>query len=187
MRFFLLLVPLFNSFSRSFSKSVKRPTTTSLKHYKITGVGIKASTTTIVSSNDNHRFQIKTDLPKIQGGENEAAQPVELFLASLIGCEQATAMFVARQMQPRVIINKIEFEVEAFRDNQGALMLPFGTDTDSVRPVSRLMRIYGRAIVYTDGSQKDIDFIEKEVLKRCPIANMVQLSGCEIDIDWVKG
>jgi hypothetical protein len=39
----------------------------------------------------------------------------------LSGCEQATAMFVARQMTPRMTIEKIEFDVKAVRDQNGIL------------------------------------------------------------------
>ena len=35
------------------------------------------------------------------GGANLAPQPVELFLAALVGCKTATAHFVARQLWPR--------------------------------------------------------------------------------------
>ena len=53
-----------------------------------------------------------------QGGSDAAAQPVETLLAALIGCEQATAAFVARHMQPRMDLLKIEFNYCAERDNR---------------------------------------------------------------------
>lgn len=59
-----------------------------------------------------------------QGGSDAAAQPVETLLAALIGCEQATAAFVARHMQPRMDLMRIDFIYYAERDNRGAVALP---------------------------------------------------------------
>ncbi|ETV84032.1 hypothetical protein H257_03387 [Aphanomyces astaci] len=127
---------------------------------------------------------ISTDIPKAMGGTNTAPQPVELFLASLCGCELATAQFVARHMKPRISIDKIEFHVEASRDKQGALHLPLGDDSGA--PVARLDRIWGQALVYTSASQDEVDKLAAEVKTRCPIANMAVLSGCILDIQWLR-
>ena len=43
------------------------------------------------------------------GGANLAPQPVETLLAALIGCTQATALFVGRQLG--VVIDKMEFDI----------------------------------------------------------------------------
>ena len=72
---------------------------------------------------------IQTDVPIKMGGKNEAPQPVELLLAAFIGCTQATALFVGRQMKPdRIILDKMEFDIQAVRDEQGALSLPIDQD-----------------------------------------------------------
>ncbi len=76
-----------------------------------------------------------TDLPLAAGGCDEAAQPVEMLIASLLGCKAATARFVARHLWPRAHngIDAIEFiDVEAARDDRGALHLPI----DQEAPVS---------------------------------------------------
>ena len=70
----------------------------------------------------NTGHTIETDVPKSMGGNDNAPQPVETLLAAWMGCTQATALFVGRNMNPRVYIDKIEFDsIEAYRDERGAL------------------------------------------------------------------
>ena len=62
--------------------------------------------------------------PEEDGGADEHPQPVELLVAALIGCEQATAAFVARHMTPRLALAGLTFEYVARRDERGATSLP---------------------------------------------------------------
>lgn len=143
------------------------------------------------------------------GGQDEAPQPVELLLGSWMGCTQATASFVARQLlleKDRLVKSepgtrrprrpnrevRLEFDnIQAFRDERGALELPI-SKTPEVP--SRLQRITGTirvAIVDMDETIYNLDAEELFVLKeqteaRCPIANMMLASGCDIDVDWVQ-
>ena len=50
--------------------------------------------------------------------------------------------------------------------------------------VSRLQKIWGTATVHggLDGGQ--VDTLAELVKERCPVANMVVASGCEVDIVW---
>ena len=61
------------------------------KVYELTARGEACACTTRV-----RQHTIRTDTPKLSGGADAAAQPVELLLAALVGCETATAHFVAR-------------------------------------------------------------------------------------------
>jgi uncharacterized OsmC-like protein len=150
------------------------------KTYFLNGSGVGTQTTMTVNGKTT-----MTDLPRYMGGLDKGMQPVELFLTSLCGCEQATALFIARNMKPRVKIEKIDFEVNGKRDDKGAITLPLDIATDKLPP-AMLTRIWGTAIVHTDASQVDIDFIAKEVKRRCPVANMVIASGCQLDISFKK-
>lgn len=169
---------------------------------------------------------IITDVPKLMGGKNEGPQPVEMLLASLCGCELVTAQFIARNMKPRVVIDQIDFDVYACRDQRGAIgaihSLPIQftdrsggngdhdnnhndrnhnnrndkesfditisttTTTTTPLPPSRLERIWGTAIVHTTASSEEVALIADEVKRRCPIANMVMLSGCKLEIEFIK-
>lgn len=131
------------------------------------------------SSGDN---TICTDVPISMGGEASASEPVEVFLAALCGCEQVTAIFIARHLKPQVVIDRIDFEVKASRNPLGAIKLPL----DGPLLPSRLEKIWGTALVHTSAPQEQVDSIEREVKRRCPLANMVHLSGCELDIKFIK-
>ena len=70
----------------------------------------------------------QTDVPRAMGGKDAAPQPVELLLAALVGCEQATAAYVCRHLSRRVRLDSIDFRYEAERDPRGALHLPLAED-----------------------------------------------------------
>ena len=151
------------------------------KNYKVTGAGIGSHCN--VATIDG--WKISTDVPISQGGTNQAPQPVMLLLASLCGCELATARFVAFKSSPRITMGRIEFDVSANRDERGALHLPLGTTPPAP---ARLEHVWGTATVYdTNASQEQISALGKEVHRRCPVANMMVLSGCRLEIDWKIG
>ena len=150
-----------------------------IKSYHLNGVGRLS----FVESCTDTGFTIRSDVPKVMGGGNSAPQPVELLLAALVGCKQATAMFVARHMKPRMKISQIEFDVSASRDESGSLSLPLGGPE---RVPSRLECVNGTAWVTTEATQQQVDLLSREVEKRCPVANMVMLSGCKLQINWRK-
>ena len=144
------------------------------KLYSITG-----TTQGTTSTSHTRGHTLRTDTPPSGGGKDTAPQPVETLLAALIGCEGATADFVARMLRTK--IRSIDFELEASRDPQGAAHLP----VDATAPaVSRLARIWGVAHVEIDGDDELIERIGRIVHERCPVANMVVASGCALDIEW---
>lgn len=158
--------------------------------------------TKAVMSQPHLTSPIITDVPKLMGGKNEGPQPVELLLASLAGCELVTAQFIARNMRPRVTIDRIDFDMHASRDQRGAMgSLPIvvtstskqdeessfrSSSSSSLLPPSRLERIWGTAMVHTSASSAELAMLAKEVKERCPIANMVILSGCTLEIEFRK-
>ena len=168
------------SVSRQFNTTVSNAKKSSgiLKHYKVIGGGDAVNCN--VTTDDG--WKISTDTPKNQGGTNTAPQPVSLLLASLCGCELATARFVALKSSPRIKMGRIEFDIKAKRDERGAIALPLG----SPLPVpARLEHVWGTATVYnTNATQEQIKNLGDEVHLRCPVANMIVLSGCLLEIHW---
>ena len=160
----------------------------SIKSYQIQGsTSASSKSGVIMTTSTNHT--IRTDVPLKMGGKNEAPQPVELLLAAFIGCTQATALFVSRQMKPdRIILDRMEFDIQAVRDEQGALSLPI--DQDPPVP-SRLQRISGTVRVYAAKQQAISDLslriLKEQTEQRCPVANMMIASGCDVDVDWIDG
>ena len=121
------------------------------------------------------------------GGKDEAAQPVETLLTALIGCTQATALFVGRQIKPqRIAIEKMEFHLQAFRDERGALTLPIHIDP---AVPSMVQRIEGTVVVHATNSQAisqdSMQVLKEQTELRCPVASMMVASGCKMDIEWM--
>ena len=151
------------------------------KSYKIQGIGQGSAVE--MKTNTNHK--LSTDVPIKMGGKDTSPQPVELLLASLIGCTQATAIYVGRMMKPRLLVDKIEFDLTACRDERGALALPI----DKAPPIAaRLESISGTVKVYfkkgVNPTQNEFLILKEQTEARCPVANMIHASGCKTDIEW---
>lgn len=141
-----------------------------IKSYQLTGIG--TGTHVQIDTVTGHRIQ--TDIPKAMGGQDTAPQPVELLLSSWMGCTQATAMYVYRQIirmrrqhkkepiknrtgrhninndnnnnNTTIQLDTIVFEnIVAHRDERGALQLPI---QDRPRIPSQLFSITGTIRVY---------------------------------------
>jgi putative redox protein len=164
-----------------------------VKSYTLKGIGrgARVDVTTITG----HHLAT-TDVPLSMGGEDSAPQPMETLLAAWMGCTQATAVFVGRQMKPtRLLIDRLEFDtIQAFRDERGALQLPI----EIVPKVpSRLQRITGTIRVFPKKqaksnrssalTNKDIQQLQEQTEARCPVANMIIASGCCMDVNWTIG
>jgi len=132
---------------------------------------------------------VSTDLPNRMGGRDLAPQPVELLMSSLIGCTQATALFVARNMKPdRLLIDRMEFDLKGTRDERGALSLPI---EESPTIPSRLQLVSGTVKVFLvngkEISDESMDLLKEQTELRCPVANMIVSSGCKMDVTWIDG
>ena len=161
-------------------EKVEKTTHHTLKRYELNATGAGGKTTTTVRGHT-----IRTDLPKKMGGKDEHPQPVEYLLAALVGCEQATAAFVARQMKPRMLLKGMTFEYVGVRDDRGATSLPL----DAPAPVpARLVSVKGTATVHlVEGTEtlERIDELRRITEARCPVANTLSAGGVELDIRWV--
>mmetsp|Transcript_12179 Transcript_12179/g.49027 ORF Transcript_12179/g.49027 Transcript_12179/m.49027 type:complete len:231 (+) Transcript_12179:55-747(+) len=163
------------------------------KTYRVTARGARCAATTTTPRG----HAVTTDTPTRDGGDDSGPEPVETLLAALVGCEQATAHFVARML--RVRIDAIEFDVRAERDARGATHRPL---TDAAPVSAAPSRIWGTArvrvgagIADAPGGQRraapraatadDVETIGRIVHQRCPVASMVQRSGCRLEIAWV--
>ena len=115
-----------------------------------------------------------------------------MLLASLAGCATATAEFVFKNWawagEDRggaggIAVESLSFEIEAWRDQRGVLTMPLYEDP----PVpSMLQSITGtikvRTVPYLPTSA--LQPLAHAIESRCPIANMLTLSGCDLDLEW---
>jgi len=112
-------------------------------------------------------------------------EPVDLLLAALVSCESATAHYVARKLKPPITLGKLSFHVIAERDPIGALHLPI--DQPPPTP-SRLTKVDGSVYVdsCTVASDEQLNALSKITHVRCPVANMMILSGCSVNLSFVR-
>eukprot|EP00979_Chaetoceros_neogracilis_P012657 scaffold3411_cov190-Chaetoceros_neogracile.AAC.8 len=164
----------------------------STNSYQLKGYGQSCAAN--MKTNTNHT--LCTDIPKSMGGKDSAPQPVEHLLAAYIGCTQATALFVGRNMKPRVLIDKIEFDIVGHRDERGALDdIPITDQSPLPQTPARLASLTGSIRVFSKDrlgqevaiGEGVIRLLEKHVEHRCPVANMMILSGCQIHVLWEDG
>jgi putative redox protein len=160
-----------------------------IKRYQLHGATTEDNNSGVtVHTSAGHVGQ--TDLPVRMGGKNSAPEPVEILLVAWMGCTQATAMFVSRNMKPeRLILERLEFfNIEAARDVRGALSLPIA---ESPAYSSRLQHISGSIVVYAqEGKEIGVDelaLLREQTELRCPVANMMIASGCQLLVEWVDG
>ena len=155
-----------------------------VKSYSVVGIGRGSYT----KSHTNTGHLLETDIPKKMGGNDSAPQPVEHLLAALIGCTQATAIFVGRSMRPRLNIERIEFDLHANRDERGALELPIDKRPDIP---ARLISVSGTVDIFLKDdkeiSQSELILLAEQTELRCPVANMMLASGCLLDLRWKSG
>lgn len=152
-----------------------------LKRYPLVARGSGAQCT--IKARELH--EIRTDVPRSMGGGDEAPQPVELLLSALVGCEQATAAYVARHMTPRFKLKAIHFSVIGERDDRGATSLPISAPA----PVqARLTRVSGEAVVHVRGPEREtqarVEELARLVMQRCPVADMFHAAGTELAVRW---
>ena len=154
-----------------------------IKRYELNATGVGGTTTTTTRGH-----VVRTDLPKKMGGKDEHPHPVELLVSALIGCEQATAAYVARHMSPRMKLKGIHFEYVASRDDRGATALPI----DKTPPCdAKLARVTGTAIVHLGLSEdahgastiaRRVEELKRAVESRCPVANTLKAAGTEYNV-----
>ena len=117
------------------------------------------------------------------GGADEHPQPVELLVAALIGCEQATAAFVAGHMTPRLALARADVRVRRARDDRGAT-LPLHAPP----PVpARMQRVTGVAVVHlvrgAPETAERVDELRRLTEERCPVASTLRRG----DASWTSG
>jgi putative redox protein len=162
-------------------------TTGHCKRYRLQGTTLPNNKSGVrVTTNTGHVLQ--TDLPRIMGGRDTAPQPIETLLAALMGCTQATAVFVARKMTPRVVLDRLELALTAERDERGALALPI--ETPPAIP-ARLQRVSGTVTLYAARQERlstnELMLLREQTELRCPVANLLTASGCAMEVEWIDG
>ncbi|MDN6293770.1 MAG: OsmC family protein [Alkalibacterium sp.] len=110
------------------------------------------------------------------GGEDEGATPLEVFLGSLAGCENAMANIISKEMS--FDLQKIDFDIKAEMDPDGMMR------NKNVRPY--FQKVFVDARVKTSETQERVDELQKEVDSRCPVFTTMEAADVEMVVNWTK-
>jgi len=122
-------------------------------------------------------WTIKTDEPIEDGGSNTGPNPMQLFIASLAGCQNEQAQVVAEELS--LNITQIDIKLEIDLDLSGFMGMS-NNSNGSYRNV-RL-----DAVVSGDLTNEQVKNLGQKVDDRCPILGLLSTSGCNIESHWSK-
>jgi len=155
--------------SGSSSRDVTKPM---WKEIAATGVGRKS---TLEARAEDHTIIV--DEPKNLGGENRGPSPLHTMLAALMGCETATTSYVARKQN--IQVHSLTYDLKAVYDLRG--IMGMAKDVPA-----RFQRVYGTVVVDTSGTQAQVEELGRQMLTRCPVANLFAAAGVKMDVKWTK-
>jgi putative redox protein len=122
-------------------------------------------------------WTIKTDEPVEDGGSNTGPNPMQLFIASLAGCQNEQAQVVAEELS--LNITQIDIKVEIDLDLSGFMGM-----SDHSNGSYKSVRL--DALVTGDLSDEHVKTLGQKVDDRCPILALLRTSGCQIESSWSK-
>ncbi|MFT4851109.1 MAG: putative redox protein [Sediminicola sp.] len=123
-------------------------------------------------------WTIHTDEPVEDGGSNTGPNPMQLFIASLAGCQNEQAQVVADELS--LSITQVDIKLEIDLDLSGFM----GTSDNSNGSYKNLRL---EASVLGDVTDEQVKNLGQKVDDRCPILALLRTSGCEIESSWRKG
>mmetsp|Transcript_24523 Transcript_24523/g.67897 ORF Transcript_24523/g.67897 Transcript_24523/m.67897 type:complete len:343 (-) Transcript_24523:227-1255(-) len=131
-------------------------------------------------------------------------QATALFVARHLLSTHRTSTASSSSSTQRLVLDRLEFtNIKAWRDERGALDLPILANQPPDVP-SRLQEITGtiRVFVVPAGKRRKddndgesfvtlddstLESLKEQTEWRCPVANMMIASGCQINVEWVNG
>lgn len=122
-------------------------------------------------------WTLKTDEPVEDGGSNSGPNPMQLFIASLAGCQNEQAQVVADELS--LNISQIDIKVEIDLDLSG-----FMGESDNSNGSYKNVRL--EAVVLGEVTDLQVEILGKKVDDRCPILGLLRTSGCNIKSNWSK-
>ena len=122
-------------------------------------------------------WTIKTDEPIEDGGSNTGPNPMQLFIASLAGCQNEQAQVVAEELS--LSITQIDIKAEIDLDLGGFM----GT-ADNSNGSYKNVRL--NALVTGEVTDEQVKILGQKVDDRCPILALLRTSGCKIESSWSK-
>lgn len=122
-------------------------------------------------------WALKTDEPIEDGGSNTGPNPMQLFIASLAGCQNEQSQVVAQELS--IHITQVDITVEIDLDLSGFM----GT-SDNSNGSYKNVRL--DAIVSGNLTNEQVKILGQKVDNRCPILGLLRTSGSKIESNWSK-
>lgn len=116
-----------------------------------------------------------SDEPAERGGTNEGMAPTEFFLASLIACSNVIAHKIARKND--IQLQALDISLDAGFNRLGVTLqeeidLPFPDIKLCIK-------------ITTDASEEQLQILQRDLPRFCPISKMIEQAGSKIDTEWV--
>jgi uncharacterized OsmC-like protein len=118
---------------------------------------------------------VVTDEPDSLGGTNTASSPLELLLASFVGCEGVIINGVAKAM--KFDYEGVDFECSGQIDIRG----PKGVS--GIRPYFETVEL--KITLHTDEPSERVEKLVKNVEHRCPVMNLMRSAEVDLKVEWV--
>jgi uncharacterized OsmC-like protein len=118
---------------------------------------------------DVRDFRCVTAEPEKIGGNNEGPTPMEYVLGALNGCLGVVVELVAKEQG--IPLHDLKISSSGLVDQRGM----FGTQFQSVDVAVMLV---------TSAPSAKLATLQQQVLKRCPVYNLIRDSKARIDITW---
>ncbi|KPB03247.1 OsmC family protein [Bacillus sp. CHD6a] len=122
------------------------------------------------------KHTIIIDEPASMGGKDTGADPLSTMLASLAGCENVIANFVAKEIG--FDLQGMSFTITGELDTRGLM------GEEGVRPYFEKISI--QALVKTTESNERIQELKEMTDKRCPVYTGFKAAGVELLTEWKK-
>ncbi len=122
-------------------------------------------------------WTINTDEPVEDGGSNTGPNPMQLFIASLAGCQNEQAQVVADELS--LNITQIDISAEIDLDLSGFMGM-----SDHSNGSYKNVRL--EALVTGNVTDEQVKALGQKVDDRCPILALLRTSGCAIQSSWSK-
>ncbi|MEM7086748.1 MAG: OsmC family protein [Bacteroidota bacterium] len=121
------------------------------------------------------QWTLQMDEPVADGGSNSGPNPMQLFIASIAGCQNEQAQVVIEELSLNV--NAIDINLEIDLDLAG-----FMGNTKHSDGAYKEVRL--QAVVQGDATEEQIQELGARVDRRCPILGLLRSSGCKIISSW---
>ena len=116
-----------------------------------------------------------SDEPVERGGTNEGLAPTEFFLSALIACSNVISHKIAKQNGIR--LESLEISLDAGFNRLGVTLQE---EVDLPFPDIKL-----RIEAITDAPEEQMEILERDLPRFCPVSKMIRQAGTKVDTEWV--